>query len=214
MKIAYVRVSSRSQNEKSQISEIKKYDNNIDDKHIFIEKQSGKNFTNRPVYKEMKERVLRSGDELVILTLDRLGRNYDEVKKELADLKAKGIILRILDLDRTLKDYGDDAENKLINDIILDIIIYMAAKEWEKIHSRQTRGIEEWKKTGNTKTGRPYGRPKRELPEGKAGKDFEKVYNLWRIDKKVTAKQAMEMLNLKPNTFYRLVALKEGREVK
>ena len=212
MKIGYVRVSSRSQNAESQISKIKEY--GVDDNHIYTEKKSGRNFTNRPIYQEMRDKVLREGDELVIISLDRLGRNYDEVKKEIATLKTKGIILRILDFDRTLKDYDDNDEMKLINNIILEVIIYMAAKEWEKIHSRQTRGIEEWKKTGKTKTGRPYGRPKRELPGGKAGKDFDKIYELWRVKKEITARQAMETLNLKPNTFYRLVALKEGREVK
>lgn len=204
MKYGYARVSTKEQNEGRQITALSKY---VDKAHIEIDKASGRDF-NREQYQTLK-RFLRSGDELYIMSLDRLGRNKTGIKEELQDLKARGVIVRCLDLPTTLIDYSGYGELQqavldMVNNILIEVLGMMAEQERKRTLERQAEGIAEYKRTGKTKTGRPYGRPKAEYPS-----NWQEVYEQWQ-DKKITAKAAMECMGLKRNTFYKLA--KQYRE--
>ena len=196
MKFGYVRVSSRQQNESRQIEALKNY---VEEENIVIEKASGKDFA-RPEYQLLKQRTLRSGDELFVQTLDRFGRNKSQIKEELEDLKTKGVKVRILDIPTTLMERDERTEwiNDMVNNIIIEVLGAMSEQERITIRKRQAEGIALWKKTRQTKTGRPYGRKPIEKP-----KDWNKIYALWK-SKKITATNAMRALGLKKNSFYKL----------
>jgi DNA invertase Pin-like site-specific DNA recombinase len=187
----YIRVSSKDQNEDRQLEALKHL--NIDERNLFIEKQSGKDF-NRPKYQALKL-MLRSGDTLFVKELDRLGRNADEIKLEWQDItqnhSAHIVILDMPILDTRQYKNGFD---KVISNIVLELLSYMAQREREKINSRQAEGIE----TALAK-GVKFGRPKQEI-----GTDFISIYQDWR-EEKITAVTAMKKLCMKPNTFYRRV---------
>lgn len=213
MKIGYVRVSSKSQNEARQMTKLNEY--GIPTNRIYIDKQSGKDFE-RPAYQNMKQNVLREGDELCITSYDRLGRNKDQIKDELKYYKEHNIKVRILNLPTTLTDEDNNSVqariNETVNNIMIELLACIAEEERASILKRQDEGIAEWKKTGNTKTGKRYGRPRKDLTKSFSKSKFIEVYNKWRADPKTyTARQAMKDLDLKPNTFYRLVADYEGR---
>ena len=92
-----------------------------------------------------------------------------------------------------------DLLGTFINDLILGLLSYVAQTEREKINTRQREGIDAYKKTGITKTGRPYGRPKVELPT-----EFVDIVKMWKKNE-ITARKAMEKLEMKPNSFYKYV---------
>lgn len=187
----YIRVSSKDQNEARQLEAMKGL--NIKDRDMFIDKQSGKDF-NRPQYQALKQ-VLRRGDILFIKELDRLGRNAAEIKKEWAeitmDIGANIVILDMPILDT--RQYQNGME-KLISNIVLELLSYMAEREREKIGIRQAEGI-----ASAMNNGVKFGRPKQEITD-----EFKEVYVLWRQGT-LTAVNAMKRLELKPNTFYRRV---------
>lgn len=188
----YGRVSSKDQNEARQLEVAKEL--KIKDKNIYIDKASGKDF-NRKEYLQLK-RILREDDILYILSLDRLGRNYDEIKKEWEELTQE-IKCNIVVIDMPLLDtrvQGKDLNGKFISDLVLQILSYVAQTERENIKKRQRAGIDI-----ALKEKRPYGRPKQEID-----KAFVDVYLKWK-DGEITAKKAMQFLNMKPNTFYRRV---------
>jgi len=188
----YARVSSKDQNENRQLEVAKEL--KIKDKNIYIDKASGKDF-NRKEYQQLK-RVLREDDVLYILSLDRLGRNYDEIKKEWEEL-TQVIKCDIVVIDMPLLDtrvQGKDLNGKFISDLVLQILSYVAQTERENIKKRQRQGIDI-----ALKEKRPYGRPKQEID-----KAFVDVYLKWK-NGEITAKKAMQFLNMKPNTFYRRV---------
>lgn len=209
-KFGYGRVSSTDQNEERQIDALLKA--GVDERDIFIDKKSGKDF-DREQYKAMVDR-LREGDLVVIPSLDRLGRNYIEIQKEwqyiTQDIKAdiKILDMPLLDTSKATADL----DKRFIADLVLQILCYTAERERENIRKRQRQGIDvmpivDGKKV-SMKTGRPTGRPSIQRPEG-----WEEVYTLWK-SKQVTAVKAMEMLNLKPNSYYKLVKqYEQGKEV-
>ena len=199
MKYGYARVSTKEQNEGRQVTALSKY---VPTDNIEIDKVSGKDF-NREHYQTLK-RYLRKGDELYITSLDRLGRNKIGIKEELQDLKAKGVLVRCLELPTTLIDYKGYGEMQqaifdMVNNILIEVLGMMAEQERKRIHQRQAEGIAEYHRTGKTKTGKPYGRPKADLPP-----NWLEVYTMW-DNKEITAKSAMEKMGLKRNTFYNLV---------
>lgn len=194
-KFGYARVSSKDQNEARQLLAFKKF--GIDDRDIYIDKKSGKDFE-REQYQLLKN-ILRDGDLLVIHSIDRLGRNYEMIVNEWKDI-TKNIKADIVVLDMPLLDtrQNKDLLGTFINDLILGLLSYVAQTEREKIKTRQREGIDIALKNG-TKTGKPFGRPKIEKPD-----NFNVIVNEWK-NKKITAREAMNLLNLKPNTFYNMV---------
>ena len=194
-KFGYGRASSKSQNEARQVEAFKNY--GIDPRDIYIDKKSGKDFE-REQYQILKK-ILRENDLLVIHSIDRLGRNYEMIVNEWKDI-TKNIKADIVVLDMPLLDTRQkkDLLGTFINDLILQLLSYVAQTEKEKINTRQREGIDIALKYG-TKTGNSFGRPKIAKPD-----NFEEVIKEWK-DKKITARSAMKLLNLKPNTFYNMV---------
>lgn len=197
----YGRVSSQDQNEERQIDALLKA--GVDERDIFIDKKSGKDF-DREQYKAMVSR-LREGDLVIILSLDRLGRNYTEIQKEwqyiTQEIKADIKILDMPLLDTSTST--DNLDRRFIADLVLQILSYTAEKERENIRKRQREGIALMKEVDGQKislrTGRPTGRPRAVKPD-----NWNEVYTRW-VNKEITAVKAMEILGLKPNTFYKFV---------
>ena len=199
----YARVSTRGQNLERQIDELRKYVPK--EKNIITDKASGKTFQ-REGYNKIKS-LVRVGDELYIKSLDRLGRNKQMIKEELQALYKKGVFVHILDFPQTMIDAKDAQQRELLDlatNIMIEIIGFVAEQERENIRKRQAEGISAWKRTGQTKTGRPYGRPRKEAP-----KNWRKVYKLWER-KEIKTKEALAMLEIGRNTFYRLVKEAKG----
>jgi len=202
-KVGYGRVSSKEQNEARQLSELKKF---VTSEMIVIDRQSGRTFE-RPGYESLKVGLskLQSGDELYITELDRLGRNKLEVKKELEYWKSQGVIIRILSIATTMMEFP--AEQKWIQEMITNIIVEVLASEAEqelnRIKSRQLAGIAEMPivdgKRYSKKKKSFSGRPAISYPD-----NFKEVYNLW-TSGSITATKAMQLTDLKRNTFYNLV---------
>lgn len=153
---AYCRVSTKDQNLERQLLAMKI--RNIPEKNIFCEKESGKDFE-REVYKKLKKR-LRYGDNLTVMSLDRFGRNYDQILKEWRDLTEAGVGIVVVDMPllNTARDY--DLTGRLIADIVLQLLAYVAQTEREKILDRQRQGIDAAKMRGVR-----FGRPPQPLPE-------------------------------------------------
>ena len=152
----YIRISSSTQNKARQVKALLEY--GVDERFIFIDKQSGKDF-NREQYQVLKN-ALRENDLLVIHSLDRLGRNYEMIVNEWKDI-TKNIKADILVLDMPILDTRQkkDLLGTFINDLILQLLSYVAQIEREKINTRQREGIDIALKNG-TKTSKPFGRPK------------------------------------------------------
>lgn len=187
----YVRVSSKEQNEDRQLIAFKEF--GINERDIYIDKQSGKDF-NREQYNVLKH-ILRENDVLVIKSIDRLGRNYNMIIDEWKDI-TKNIKADIVVLDMPLLDNRNNKDllGTFISDLILQILSYVAEQERTFIRQRQKEGIAA-AKNNNVK----FGRPKIEKPQ-----NFDIVVNKWK-NKEIKTKEAIEILGLKPNTFYNLV---------
>ena len=191
----YARVSSKDQNESRQIDALSPL--LADERDLFVDKQSGKDF-NRPQYQAMKS-MLRSGDTVVVLSLDRLGRNYDQIKDEWKWFADNNIKVKILDMP-SLDTTGEDLNQKLISDITFTVLSYVAQKERENINTRQEQGIAAAKAKGVK-----FGRPRIE-PE-----NFDAIYAEWKAGK-IKAVEAQKILGMKPGVFYKRVREKDGRQ--
>ncbi|MFQ9924358.1 MAG: recombinase family protein [Beduini sp.] len=191
-KYGYVRVSSKDQNIDRQMSAMKQA--GIMKDKIYIDKLSGKDF-NRPRYKRLL-RQLQEGDELYIKSIDRLGRDYDEIIKQwrfLTNIKNIDIIV----LDSPLLDTRNQVNGvtgKFISDLVLQILSYVAQVERENIRQRQAEGIREAKLKGVA-----FGRPPKKIPE-----EFPEILQLW-LDEKISLRKASEILNVSHMTFSRWV---------
>ena len=192
MDAGYVRVSSKDQNAERQVKKMREL--GVDERRIFIEKASGKDF-DRPVYQVMKSIALREGDVLYIDSIDRLGRNYEEIKNEWADL-TKNLKVDIVVLDMPLLDTRNqkDLTGTLISDIVLQLLGYVAENERTKIKTRQAEGIARAKEKGIYTGRKPI-----EVDKDK----FVKLYGEVKR-KERTARYAMNELGVKNNTWYRL----------
>lgn len=188
MKYGYIRVSTKEQNIDRQLTAILK--EGIEMNKIYIDKASGKDF-NRKKYKKLI-RNLKAGDELYIKSIDRLGRNYDEIIKEWNVItKEKNAEIIVLDfplLDTRTKTY--DLTGKFIADIVLQILSYVAQIERENTHQRQMEGIREAKKKGVK-----FGRSKKDIP-----KDFEKIAGKWQR-KEISLRTGAKELHVSHTTF-------------
>ena len=194
----YARVSTREQNLARQLYELQKYVNKED---IFVDKQSGKNF-DREQYKQLRA-IVREGDEIYIKSIDRLGRNKEGIKDELQYFKKRGVHVHILDFPQTLVAV-DDEHQKAVMDMVTNLLIevfgFVAEEERNMIRARQAEGIAAWRRTGRTKTGRPYGRPRKEVSE----QAWDNVRALVR-EKRIKTTQAWQLLGVSKNTYYRLI---------
>lgn len=166
MKYAYLRVSTKEQNFSRQIEAVKKYAPDLTDDNIFADKQSGKNLIRKEYCRLNK--VITSGDEVIIKELDRLGRNKQEIKDEFKRLTDLGVTVRILDLPTTLINFqGQDWVRDMVNNIILEVLATIAEQEREKILRRQREAIDimpiENGKHVSVKTGNPMGRPPKQI---------------------------------------------------
>lgn len=152
----YVRVSTKEQNEARQLDALAHY--MIPEKHLYLDKQSGKNFE-RPAWKKLMKR-LRPGDLLIVKSIDRLGRNYDEILEQWRHI-TKGIGADVLVVDLPLLDTrsGRDLTGTFIADLVLQILSYVAQTERENIRQRQAEGIASAKARGIH-----CGRPAKKLP--------------------------------------------------
>ncbi len=194
-KYGYARVSSREQNLDRQLEVLRQY---VDDRNIFTDKQSGKDFE-RNGYQVLKNQFLRNGDTLYIKELDRLGRDYDQMKKEYAELTEMGVNIVIIDTPILSTDNKSDLERKLISSIVFELFAYLSEKERLKIRRRCAEGIEAARKRGVK-----FGRPCVQKPD-----NWSEVYSQWR-EGTVTAIKAMELTGLKRNSFYKFA--KEEKE--
>lgn len=197
----YHRTSTKEQHLDRGIIEIQRFceSQNIKLAGIFTDKLTGKNF-DRPRYTVLVEDVLREGDTLIITELDRLGRNKQEILKQLQILKDKGVRVMVLELPTTLIDLSqmDNALARLmietINNVLIEIYASLAQAEMEKKEKRQREGMEAKKLRGEWDE---VGRPRAIEPE-KFNQEFLRV-----IEKEVTPTQLQKELGLTAYTFYR-----------
>ena len=193
MKYGYVRVSTKEQNIDRQLVEM--YAQGLNDKTIFIDKQSGKDFE-RTEYQKLKKK-LKSGDLLIIKSIDRLGRNYDMIIDEWRTL-VNDMNVDIQVLDMPLLDTRTEGKNlvgKFISDIVLQILSFVAENERENIKKRQAEGIRIAKEKG-----KHLGRPKLKLP-----KNFTIIANQYK-KKEITLAEALLSLKMNRSSFYKLLA--------
>lgn len=192
-KVGYARVSTKEQNLARQLEAFEKI--GIDERNIFIDKESGKDF-NRDGFKAML-RYLRKGDEVYFTSLDRMGRNYDEMAEAwrviTEEIGADAIVMDMPILDTR---ESRDLTGRLISDIVFKLLSYVAQTEREKIRTRQAEGIAIAKAEGKYKGRKPIAVDKEQ---------FEKMYGK-AVRGECTHKYAMSVLGLKPNTYYRNVA--------
>ncbi len=187
----YIRVSTREQNEDRQV--IALTEAGVSKDHFYIDKQSGKDF-NRKQYKRML-RKLKAEDVLVVKSIDRLGRNYDEIIEQWRLLtKDKGVNIVVLDMPLLDTRNNKDLTGTLIADIVLQLLSYVAQTEREFIHQRQAEGIAAAKARGVQ-----FGRRPKEIPDS-----FKDVYKKW-INKEISAREAGRILGVAHKTFLKWV---------
>ena len=187
----YVRVSTREQNEARQIIALHQFC--APDERIYLDKQSGKDF-NRPAYKRLL-RTLRPGDVLAVQSIDRLGRNYEEILEQWRLLtKKKGVAMVVLDMPLLDTRNTRDLTGTLIADIVLQLLSYVAQKERESIRQRQAEGIAAAKERGVR-----FGRPEKEIP----GRFFL-LYDDWKKGE-ISGREAARQLGVTHQTFFKWV---------
>lgn len=190
-KYGYVRVSSIDQNEERQMVEMRKL--NISDECIFIDKQSGKDF-NRKSYKLMLKK-LKKGDLLYILSIDRLGRNYEEIQEQWRFLtREKKIDIAVIEMPLLDTRNGKDLMGTFIADVVLQILSFVAQTERENIKKRQAQGIAAAKSKGVV-----FGRPEIKLPM-----NFDEIVCQWKKGK-ITTEIAAKQSGMSKRTFYRKI---------
>ena len=185
----YVRVSSQDQNEDRQLIALR--EKLVDPKTTFIDKQSGKDF-DRPQYKKMLKK-LKPGDLLYVLSIDRLGRNYEEIQRQWRVLtKEIGIDICVIDMPLLDTRNGRDLMGTFIADLVLQILSFVAQSERENIRKRQAEGI-----AAARARGVHLGRPPKEMPP-----DFVQIVGDWE-NGKITFSEALKRSGLTETTFYR-----------
>ena len=183
----YIRVSTKDQNESRQIIAMKNF--GVPMKNIFMDKQSGKNFE-RPGYLHMLQKI-EEKDTLVIQSIDRLGRNYEEIKEQWRIItKEKKAFIVVIDMPLLDTREERDLASRLISDIVLELLSYVAQTEREFIRKRQAEGILAAKEQGTH-----LGRKALQLP-----KNYEKIFHLWNKGE-LSANKASKKLGVSRNTF-------------
>lgn len=189
----YARVSSAGQKEDRQMVALAQF--GVEEKNIILDRVSGKDF-NRPGYRRLAKK-LREGDTLVINSVDRLGRNYEEIieqwRKITKEIKASIVVLDLPILDTRMKN-NFDVTGVLIADVVLALFGYVAQMERENIKSRQADGIAAAKAKGVS-----FGRPPKEKPP-----DLEKYIKKY-LRRKITSRQAANAIKISQGTFLKWV---------
>ena len=213
MTYGYARVSTTDQNLDRQLEQLRQHI--ADERYIITDKASGKNFDRRG-YNSLvgtadTAPLLHEGDLLLITSLDRLGRNYVEIREQweyiTRTLKADIKVLEIPLLDTTATD--GNLDKRFIADLVLQILSYTAEKERENTRKRQRQGIDVMQvvdgKRVSAKTGRPTGRPNAVYPD-----NWEQVYKQWKADI-IPPNKTMELIDLERPTYYKLVKQYENK---
>ncbi|MCI8514424.1 MAG: recombinase family protein [Lachnospiraceae bacterium] len=191
----YIRVSSTDQNEDRQVLAME--EKCIPKRNIFMDKQSGKNF-NRPQYRKLIRR-LKAGDLLYILSIDRLGRNYEEIQHQWRILtKDIGIDICVIDMPLLDTRSAKDFLGTFIADLVLQILSFAAQNERDNIRKRQAEGIAAAKIRGVA-----FGRPPIAVPD-----NFGELIHAWE-NKQVPFLDVLSQCGMSSATFYR--RLKEYR---
>ena len=193
MNYGYIRVSSKDQCEDRQWLALKQFD--IPRKNIYVDKVIGKN-VDRPQYNRLVKK-LKKGDVLIVLSIDRLGRNYDEIQNQWRIItKVKQVYIFFLDMPLldTRKKVDQDLTGTFIADMVLQILAYVAQIERENIKQRQKEGIYAAKSRGVI-----FGRPRKDVPQ-----NFKEIKNQW-LQNQITSRQAAKALGIAQSTFLRWV---------
>ena len=189
----YARVSTRDQNLDRQLKALADF--GVEERDIVTDKESGKSLE-REGELMLKNHLLREGDTLVVMSLDRLSRNKSHIKTELEYYREHHIRVKILDIPTTLIELPEEQDwiFDMINNILIEVLASIAEQERVRTLQRQAQGIAAAKEKG-----KHLGRPRASYPE-----NWHEVYLEW-TNGKITAKAAMNMLSLKRSTFYVLV---------
>ncbi|WP_263432829.1 recombinase family protein [Metabacillus rhizolycopersici] len=192
-RFGYVRISSKDQNEARQIKNM--LDAEVNERDIYIDKQSGKNF-DRPQYQALKDPSrLREGDTIVFDSITRMGRSMDDTLKEYRWFVDNGINLEFIKEPMiNTNSESDDVILKAIQQAVLVILTAFSEKERSDIRVRQAEGIEEAKKKGTK-----FGRPLKTLPE-----EWDELYLQWK-NGQIKAIEFMDFVGMKKSTFYKKV---------
>ncbi len=188
MVYGYVRVSSREQNEDRQMLALNERE--VPEKNIYIDKQSGKDFK-RPMYNRMLKK-LRKDDLIYVKSIDRLGRNYEEILEQWRILtKEKKVDIVVIDMELLDTRRGKDLMGTFLSDIVLQVLSFVAENERKNIRERQKEGIKAAKLRGVQ-----FGRPRRDVPE-----DFIQICYRWRSGQ-ILGKEAARLCDMPLTTFY------------
>lgn len=188
----YARVSTRTQKEDRQLAALRDF--GVAEERITVEKQSGKNF-DRPLYQSLAQ-ALRSGDILVVKSIDRLGRNYDEILEQWSYItKTKRAAIVVLDMPLLDTREGRDLTGTLVADIVLQLLSYVAQTEREFLRQRQAEGIAAAKERGVR-----FGPARIPMPEG-----FDELAEDWK-NGYISATEAGKLLGISRKTFTRRAA--------
>ncbi|WP_066644722.1 recombinase family protein [Christensenella timonensis] len=194
----YVRVSTRDQNEDRQMIAMSEFD--VPKDHIYMDKMSGKDFK-RPAYRKLLKRM-KEGHLLVIKSIDRLGRNYDEILEQWRVItKEKKVEVVVLDMPLLDTRQGRDLTGTLIADIVLQLLSYVAQTERENIRQRQAEGIAAAKLRGVK-----FGRPPKPVPPA-----FYELRRQW-LDREISSRKAASSIGVAQDTFLRWVRIKPEAE--
>lgn len=197
----YVRVSSQEQNEDRQL--IAMAEAGVARGNIFIDKQSGKDFE-RPNYKRLMKR-LRPGDTLIIKSIDRLGRNYEEIQNQWRIItKEKKVDIVVIDMPLLDTRRDKNLLGTFISDLVLQLLSFISENERTTIRQRQAEGIAAAKKRGVR-----FGRPTKEAPP-----DFDELIAKWQ-KKEMPLDEILRQYGMSESTFYRRLrernAMKRGK---
>lgn len=185
----YARVSTREQKEDRQMLALKKQ--RVPRKNIYMDKQSGKDFE-RPMYKRMLKRM-KEDDLLYIKSIDRLGRNYEEILEQWRVLtREKKVDIVVLDMPLLDTRRGKDLMGTFLSDIVLQVLSFVAENERKNIRQRQQEGIEAARLRGVQ-----FGRPQKPLPD-----NFEKIFDMW-MSGELSQRQAAKLCEMPLSSFNR-----------
>ena len=185
----YVRVSSTDQNEDRQMAAMQK--KAVPPQNVFVDKLSGKDFK-RPEYRRLVQK-LKEGDLLYLLSIDRLGRNYEEIQEQWRVLtKEKGIDVSVIDMPLLDTRQGKDLMGTFIADLVLQILSFVAQTECENIKKRQAEGI-----AAAREKGVKFGRPEIAVPA-----DFGQIVGKWET-RQLPFQEVLKRCGMSEATFYR-----------
>lgn len=186
----YVRVSTKEQNPERQFLAMRRQQ--IKQKNIYLDQMSGQDFS-RPQYLELLN-CLKKGDVIVVTSIDRLGRNYEEILEQWRHItKVIGADIQVIDMPLLNTDsFPTDLTGTFIADLVLQILAYVAETERAFIRQRQAEGIAAAKRKGTH-----FGRRKNDVPD-----EFDRYYRLWR-EGKLSIREAAKELHMSHSTFYR-----------